>query len=78
MTKLADHERHIFTSNLRYQTLLDSVQGRSPNVTLLPFFHPELETWIETGPSRDHFTAAATPISFEAWTDDPARFSTAS
>ena len=49
MTKLADHERHIFTSNLRYQTLLDSVQGRSPNVTLLPLASiPELETWIET------------------------------
>ncbi|MWO79928.1 ribonucleotide-diphosphate reductase subunit beta, partial [Escherichia coli] len=27
-TKLRDHERHIFLSNLRYQTLLDSVQGR--------------------------------------------------
>ncbi|NWJ19428.1 ribonucleotide-diphosphate reductase subunit beta, partial [Klebsiella pneumoniae] len=46
MTKLADHERHIFNSNLRYQTLLDSVQGRSPNVTLLPLASiPELETW---------------------------------
>ncbi|MDH0489739.1 class Ia ribonucleoside-diphosphate reductase subunit beta [Klebsiella michiganensis] len=49
MTKLSEHERHIFTSNLRYQTLLDSVQGRSPNVTLLPLASlPEMETWIET------------------------------
>lgn len=47
--KLAPHERHIFISNLRYQTLLDSIQGRSPNVTLLPLASiPELETWIET------------------------------
>lgn len=46
---LADHEKHIFISNLKYQTLLDSVQGRSPNVVLLPLVSlPELETWIET------------------------------
>ena len=46
---LAPHEQHIFLSNLKYQTLLDSVQGRSPNVALLPVVSlPELETWIET------------------------------
>ncbi|WP_024612808.1 class Ia ribonucleoside-diphosphate reductase subunit beta [Pseudoalteromonas sp. TB64] len=46
---LPDHEKHIFLSNLKYQTLLDSVQGRSPNVALLPIVSlPELETWIET------------------------------
>ncbi len=46
---LPEHERHIFLSNLKYQTLLDSVQGRSPNVALLPIVSlPELETWIET------------------------------
>ncbi|PSV40885.1 class Ia ribonucleoside-diphosphate reductase subunit beta [Photobacterium sp. GB-210] len=47
--KLPDHEKHIFISNLKYQTLLDSIQGRSPNVALLPIVSlPELETWIET------------------------------
>lgn len=46
---LPQHEKHIFLSNLKYQTLLDSVQGRSPNVALLPIVSlPELETWIET------------------------------
>ncbi len=46
---LPDNEKHIFLSNLKYQTLLDSVQGRSPNVALLPIVSiPELETWIET------------------------------
>lgn len=46
---LPNHEQHIFISNLKYQTLLDSVQGRSPNVALLPLVSiPELETWIET------------------------------
>ncbi|AWB65947.1 ribonucleotide-diphosphate reductase subunit beta [Saccharobesus litoralis] len=47
--RLTPHEQHIFTSNLKYQTLLDSIQGRSPNVALLPIVSlPELETWIET------------------------------
>ena len=46
---LPEHEKHIFVSNLKYQTLLDSVQGRSPNVALLPVVSlPEVETWIET------------------------------
>ncbi|MAS24114.1 MAG: ribonucleotide-diphosphate reductase subunit beta, partial [Oceanospirillaceae bacterium] len=46
---LPEHEKHIFISNLKYQTLLDSVQGRSPNIALLPVVSlPELETWIET------------------------------
>lgn len=47
--QLSAAEQHIFISNLKYQTLLDSVQGRSPNIALLPIVSiPELETWIET------------------------------
>jgi ribonucleoside-diphosphate reductase beta chain len=46
---MPEHEKHIFLSNLKYQTLLDSVQGRSPNVAFLPVVSlPELETWLET------------------------------
>jgi ribonucleoside-diphosphate reductase beta chain len=46
---LTAHEQHIFTSNLKRQILLDSVQGRSPNLAFLPIVGiPELETWIET------------------------------
>lgn len=46
---LSDSEKHIFVSNLKYQTLLDSVQGRSPNIAFLPIVSlPELETWVET------------------------------
>ena len=46
---LSAHEQHIFTSNLKRQILLDSVQGRSPNLAFLPIVSiPELETWIET------------------------------
>jgi len=47
--KLTDAEQHIFISNLKYQTLLDSVQGRSPNVAFLPICSiSEIETWVET------------------------------
>lgn len=44
---LPTHEKHIFISNLKYQILLDSVQGRSPNIALLPIVSiPELEVFI--------------------------------
>lgn len=47
--ELTEFEQHIFTSNLKRQILLDSVQGRSPNLAFLPLVSlPELETWIET------------------------------
>ena len=46
---LSAHEQHVFTSNLKRQILLDSVQGRAPaeafnSITSLP----ELENWITT------------------------------
>ena len=46
---LTEHEKHIFTSNLKRQILLDSVQGRAPSLAFLPICSlPELETWIQT------------------------------
>ena len=46
---LTGHEKHIFTSNLKRQILLDSVQGRAPSLAFLPICSlPELETWIQT------------------------------
>ena len=45
--ELRPEQHHIFTSNLRYQTLLDSVQGRGPCLAFLPFCSlPELESCI--------------------------------
>ena len=42
-------QKHIFTSNLKYQTLLDSVQGRGPSLAFLPYVSlPELEGCIVT------------------------------
>lgn len=46
---LSEHEKHIFTSNLKRQILLDSVQGRAPTAAFSPICSlPELETWLQT------------------------------
>jgi len=45
--ELTKHEQHIFTSNLKRQILLDSVQGRAPTAAFTPICSlPELENWI--------------------------------
>jgi len=58
---LSDFEKHIFTSNLKRQILLDSVQGRGPSETLMPVASiPEIEplvmtwTFMETIHSRSY------------------------
>src|SRR6056300_1557603 len=58
---LRPEQKTIFTSNLKYQTMLDSVQGRGPCLAFLPFVSlPELEgcivTWdfMETIHSRSY------------------------
>ena len=44
---LSHHEQHIFTSNLKRQILLDSVQGRAPIAAFGPICSlPELELWL--------------------------------
>jgi len=46
---LNDAEQHIFTSNIKRQVMLDSIQGRSPVLALLPVCSStELENWIIT------------------------------
>jgi ribonucleoside-diphosphate reductase beta chain len=46
---LTEHEQHIFTSNLKRQILLDSVQGRAPAEAFGSIVSlPELENWIIT------------------------------
>jgi ribonucleoside-diphosphate reductase beta chain len=48
-SSLNTFEKHIFTSNLKRQILLDSVQGRSPNLAFLPVASiPEVETLVAT------------------------------
>jgi ribonucleotide reductase beta subunit family protein with ferritin-like domain len=42
--QLTPEQRHIFTSNLKYQIMLDSVQGRGPGMAFIPYCSlPELE-----------------------------------
>ena len=41
---LTEEQKHIFTSNLKYQIMLDSVQGRGPGMAFIPYCSlPELE-----------------------------------
>lgn len=43
--QLSETEKHIFTSNLKYQIMLDSLQGRAPGMAFVPYCSiPELES----------------------------------
>ena len=45
---LRPEQKHIYTSNLKYQIMLDSVQGRAPSMAFLPYCSlPELEACME-------------------------------
>ena len=45
---LRPEQKHIYTSNLKYQIMLDSVQGRAPGMAFLPYVSlPELEACME-------------------------------
>lgn len=46
---MSDVEKRFFTENLRYQTLLDSIQGRAPSAAFGPIVSdPTLDTWLQT------------------------------
>ena len=61
---LTEHEQHIFTSNLKRQILLDSVQGRAsePCFPFLLLRYPKLRTGWRLGPFLKLFILALTPI----------------
>ena len=45
---LRPEQKHVYTSNLKYQIMLDSVQGRAPGMAFLPYCSlPELEACME-------------------------------
>lgn len=47
--RMTDAERFVFTSNLRRQIVLDSIQGRAPSLSFLPLCtDPALENCIQT------------------------------
>ena len=45
---LSSEQKHIYTSNLKYQIMLDSIQGRGPGMAFIPYCSlPELEACME-------------------------------
>ncbi|WKW87908.1 hypothetical protein pzkkv8_66 [Klebsiella phage pzk-kv8] len=47
--KLPKHQQNLFTDNLKYQSLLDSIQGRAPSAVFAPLISdPSLDTWFQT------------------------------
>jgi ribonucleoside-diphosphate reductase beta chain len=61
---LPEHEKHIFISNLKYQTLLDSIQGRSPNVACCPWCRfPSWKPGLKRGRFPKPSTRAPIPTS---------------
>ena len=45
---LRPEQKHIYTSNLKYQIMLDSIQGRGPGMAFIPYCSlPELEACME-------------------------------
>lgn len=69
-SNMDDNEKHIFISNLKYQILLDSVQGRSPNAVFLPIVSlPELETWIETWSFSECLAEGTEVLTQDGWKD---------
>ncbi|AHY25211.1 ribonucleotide reductase class Ia beta subunit [Pectobacterium bacteriophage PM2] len=47
--KLPAYRQNIFINNLKYQSLLDSIQGRAPAAVLAALVSdPSLDTWIQT------------------------------
>ena len=46
--QLRPEQKHVYTSNLKYQIMLDSVQGRAPGMAFIPYCSlPELESCME-------------------------------
>lgn len=46
---MSETEKRFFTENLKYQTLLDSIQGRAPTAAFGPIVSdPTLDTWLQT------------------------------
>ena len=59
-------QKHIFTSNLKYQILLDSVQGRAPGMAFMPYVSlPELEGCMSIWQTMEMIHSRSyTPVSY--------------
>ena len=67
---LPDNEKHIFLSNLKYQILLDSLQGRAPAIAFLPVISiPELEHWTIWWTSLECLAEGTEVLTKDGWVD---------
>ncbi|ANM46423.1 ribonucleotide reductase class Ia beta subunit [Morganella phage vB_MmoM_MP1] len=76
--KLQEHEKGIFTDNLKYQTLLDSIQGRAPALAFAPLISDVgFETWVQTWTfSETIHSRSYTHIMRNVYEDPAAEFDT--
>ncbi|HHB0793405.1 TPA: class Ia ribonucleoside-diphosphate reductase subunit beta [Vibrio cholerae] len=76
--KLQEHEKGIFTDNLKYQTLLDSIQGRAPSLAFAPLISDVgFETWVQTWTfSETIHSRSYTHIMRNVYEDPAAEFDT--
>jgi ribonucleoside-diphosphate reductase beta chain len=66
--------KDIFVNNLKYQIMLDSVQGRAPNVALLPLVSsPELESFIITWSFMETIHSRSYTHMIRALFDEPSK-----
>jgi ribonucleoside-diphosphate reductase beta chain len=72
---LSKNEKFIFTANIKYQTLLDSIQERAPLVALLPHVSiPELEGVIITWSFFEHIHSRSYAHILRNLVPNPAEF----
>jgi ribonucleoside-diphosphate reductase beta chain len=72
---LTKNEKFIFTANIKYQTLLDSIQERAPLVALLPHVSiPELEGVIITWSFFEHIHSRSYAHILRNLVPNPAEF----
>lgn len=76
--KMIPNDQDIFTNNLKYQTLLDSVQGRAPAIAFADICSDVgLETWIQTWTfSETIHSRSYTHIMRNVYTDPAKEFET--
>ncbi|UNA02334.1 ribonucleoside diphosphate reductase beta subunit [Serratia phage SP1] len=76
--KMSENDQDIFTNNLKYQTLLDSVQGRAPAIAFADICSDVgLETWIQTWTfSETIHSRSYTHIMRNVYTDPAKEFET--
>ena len=65
---LRPEQKHIFTSNLKYQVMLDSIQGRAPGLAFAQYCSlPELEACMNVWQLMERFIVDPIHISLKTY-----------